>query len=384
MRLAFDARYLDGAASGIATYSENLLHELLKLDPNLELLLVARRPGVVTGLAHRFPQAEFDIRAREIVFPAAPRSFRTVYALPVILRRHRFSLYHSPFNIMPTGVQAKVVVTVHDIMQLQNPANISSSRFVQETAGRFWRVRTSHAIENADRILTVSASTGDAILERFPNLDASRIKITPNGVDPYFWATPTMGEVANVRLRLGTEAPFVLCVGNESPHKNHRRGVEAFMKAFADHPSMRMVLVRRSVRYDPRMVDLLAQPQIAKRIILLDHVLKSELRALYAEALLFFFPSWVEGFGLPILEAMASGTPVLTADRSAPGEIANGAALTASPFDIDAMAACLRQLSADDTLRKELIDRGRGRAKEYTWRRCAKSTLEAYRELVGN
>jgi glycosyltransferase involved in cell wall biosynthesis len=269
-------------------------------------------------------------------------------------------------------------------MQLQNPANISSSRFVQETAGRFWRVRTSHAIENADRILTVSASTRDAILERFPNLDVSRIKITPNGVDPYFWATPTMGEVANVRLRLGTEAPFVLCVGNESPHKNHRRGIEAFMKAFQDHPSMRMVLVRRSVRHDPRMVDLLAQPQIAKRIILLDHISKSELRALYAEALLFFFPSWVEGFGLPVLEAMASGTPVLTADRSAPGEIANGAALTASPFDTDAMAACLRQLSVDDTLRKELIDRGRGRAKEYTWRRCAKSTLEAYRELPGD
>ena len=294
--------------------------------------------------------------------------------------------YHGPFNSMPTGLKTKAVVTIHDIMQLQNPGNIATSAFVQATAGRFWRTRIAHAVRNADRICTVSHATRDAILERFPEVDEHKITVTYNGADPYFFEPAADEDLAEARRLLteaGSTAPFVLCIGNESPHKNHHRGIRAFLKAFADRPECKFVLVRRSVRHDPRMAALLETPAAKRQVVILEHLDRKVLRALYRLAQVFFFPSWVEGFGLPILESMAAETPVLTGNRSAPGELASDAAVTASPFDIDEMATTLRALFDDDARRAALKPRGVEHAATFTWRQTAEGTLAAYRSLKG-
>ncbi len=372
MKIAFDARYLNGPSSGIGTYCLNLLRELLRLDPELRLLLVTRE----AGLKRRFESDRCD----ELVFRAHPRSFSTLYRLPRRLRNHSFDLFHGPFNILPSGLDCPSVVTIHDIMQLQNPANIATSTLVQQTAGLFWRTRIRHAAEHASHVVAVSETTRDAVLEYFPRLSADRVTVTANGVDPYFFEEPTEAESAQARAMVG-DTPFVLCVGNESPHKNHHRAVEAFMCAFAGQ-SHRFVLVRRSVRRDGRMQALLRRPEVAAQCLVLEHVDLAVLRALYRSARIFFFPSWIEGFGIPILEAMASGTPVVTGDRSAPAEVAGDAAAKASPFDVGQLADALRRVDTDEALRGELIERGRARASEFTWERCARATLAAYQATL--
>ena len=226
-------------------------------------------------------------------------------------------------------------------------------------------------------IAAVSAATRDALLERFPMLEEDRVSVTPNGVDVRFFEEPSAEAVELARSRVG-QGPFVLSVGNESPHKNHERGILAFMKAFEQIPELRFVIVRRAVRHDPRMVRLLRRADVAQRVILLDHVELAELVALYHLAEVFFFPSWVEGFGIPILEAMASGTPVVTSDRSAPAEAAGDAALLASPFSVREMAAALGRAHADQRIRGRLVELGKRRAREFSWRRSAEATLEAY------
>lgn len=373
MKVLFDARYLNNPSSGISVYCDNLLKALLAADSNLELVLVTRKPG----LARQYDSE----RCTELRFAPPPRSFSTLFALSPMLGTGKFELFHSPFNIIPSGLKCRSVVTIHDIMQLQDPANITVSGFVQNTAGLFWRARIRHAAANATVVAAVSDATRTALLEHFPKLAPEQVIVTPNGVDQYFFQEPTSSAVSQVRELVGAER-FVLCVGNESPHKNHARAIRAFFQAFPDDSSIRFVLVRRSVRRDPEMLQLLKDAKIAQRLLVLQHVDQALLRALYSQAHLFFFPSWVEGFGIPILESMAAGTVVITGDRSAPAEVAGQAAALVDPFDVEAMAARLKQLDGDSGERQTLIERGRSRAAQYTWQRCAEQTLLAYRAAM--
>ena len=207
---------------------------------------------------------------------------------------------------------------------------------------------------------------------------------TPLGADPFFSEpTPTV-DLDRARATLGFESPFILTVGNESPHKNHYRAVEAFMRAAEHAPELRFVIVRRSVRRDARLQTLLRNPDVAARVHVLDEVDRPLLRALYRSAAIFFFPSWVEGFGLPVLEAMASECPVVTSDRSASAEVAGSAAIKVSPYDVSAMADALVRVHTATEVRDRLIAAGRDRATSFSWARTATTTLEAYRKLLAD
>lgn len=374
MRIALDARTLNAAPSGVGCYTENLVRELLAADPEIRFLLVTRRPG----LAERFDAG----RCEEIVFRAPPRSLRTVHTMARSLRRHEFDLFHGPANLLPTGLRRTGVVTIHDVIPLQDLDLVSHDLWFKLGAGAFWRTYMARAIREADRILTVSETSKDLILERFDHLDADEVVVTPNGVDPMFLAPASGDEEARVLDALDTEAPYVLLVGQGSPRKNHRRAVEAFLSAFAPDSAMRLVLVTRLHRPDEALERLLATPDAHRRVIQLDGVDSPTLIALYRRARIFFFPSYVEGFGLPLLEAMACNTPVLASSRSAPQEVAGDAALLCSPFSMDALVAGLRELDTDETLRTELVRRGRARVETFTYARCAARTLEAYRGLL--
>jgi glycosyltransferase involved in cell wall biosynthesis len=369
VKIAFDARYLNLRTSGVGTYCDSVLRALGELEPSLEFLLITREKGLVANLP--------ELRASELVFRPKPRSLRTAYELSLRLRRERFDVFHGPFNLLPSGLRRPSVVTVHDLMQIENPANIAKSRFVQNTAGLFWRTRLRHAVEHATRVVTVSEATRDTLFEYFPKVTEERVVAAPLGVNPYFFESPTPEQLELVTQRIGP-GPFVLNVGNESPHKNHARAIQAFVEAFKDRPELRFVIVRRMVRHDRELLELLERPDVASRVVLLDYTELPMLRALYKLARVFFFPSWVEGFGIPVLEAMAMGTVVVTSNRSALREVAGDAAVTMSPFSVTEMASALRRAEADESLRHDLVDRGLRRARQFTWKQCAETTLKVY------
>jgi glycosyltransferase involved in cell wall biosynthesis len=374
MKLALDARYLNQGSGGISTYIDNLLRSMLEADRSFQVLLITRK----ADLAARF-DAE---RCADFVFDVEPRSLRTIFLLARVLKNEGIDLFHGPFNILPSGLSVPAVVTVHDVMGIQKPSDIDPRILYRYTAGLFWRSRVRHAVRIADSILTNSWTTRQALLETFPGLSEPKIAVTRLAVDPYFECEVADDTDHLVSEKLGGNFSFVLVVGNESPHKNHFRAVEAFLKAFKDDPALKLVLVRRFLRPQWRLEKLLAGPRARGRVIILGALDKAVLRALYRRALLFFFPSWAEGFGLPILEAMACGCPVLTGNRGAPAEVAGDAALTVSPFDVDEMVASLRRLAGDESLRAKLVMAGKARIRQFSWAKTAAETLDAYRQAI--
>jgi len=381
MHVAIDARYVGTSehevvpSGGIGRYVHQLVLWLLELDPELRLTLVVpaeNRRAVVTG-AHAG-------RVRELRSSAPPQSLRTLFCLA---RTHDFSgvdVLHCPANVLPLRTEIPAVTTIHDLMWLDDPELCASSALKRLVTGNYYRAGITHAARASAEVLTVSVTSARALLARFPEL-RDHLTVTHHGLEPGFALDPAVAEAETAHI-IPPAVPFVLCVGQGSPYKNHGRAVAAFAEAFASEPAVRLVLVRRFTRRDPEIGPLLAQPNLRGRVSVLPQISERELRALHARARIFLFPSLCEGFGMPPLEAMASGVPVLTANFGAMAEVCGDAALGVDTRSVAAIAGGLRALHEDDALRGRLVALGRERAASFSWRACAERTLAVYRRAA--
>jgi glycosyltransferase involved in cell wall biosynthesis len=382
MRVAFDARYLDGREGGVGRYTLNLVGALLEEDPRLELLLILRQgaaaaqPRVAEWLASR--------RVESLDFGGLPNVPGMALLLARRLRGRRFDLFHSPFHRLPMRLGRPTVLTVHDLMWLLNPAFQTNSRLHRALAGAFLRSSLRSAMTRADRILTVSRSTRRAIGECFPWL-AGRVRVSYNGFDRRaFGALARDAATARLDGLLPRGATFVLVVGDPSPHKNHANAVRGFLRAFEGRPEVRLVIVRRALplRPDRELDGLLGLPGARGRVLVLPHVPGEVLNALYHTARVYLQPSYYEGFGIPLLEAMAAGVPILASKTSCLPEVCGNAALYVDPAVPDDLAEGLRLLDRDEPLRERLVANGTRRLSRFSWRACARATLETYREIA--
>jgi len=282
----------------------------------------------------------------------------------------------------PGGLRRPLVATVHDINWIVNPAYNSRSRLMQVVLGSFYKWNLDATMRDAARILTVSHSSRRAIVEYAPWYEP-RVRVTYNAVDGGavrdISTDEAFGAIGHI---LPPGAPFVLTLGHTSPHKNHPNAVRGFLQAFRDRPDYRMVLVRRLADRDPQLQRVLDTPEGRQKVIVLPHVSAGVLNGLYNAARVYFHPSYYEGFGIPLLEAMVAGTPVVTSSISAMPEVVGDAAVLASPADPAALAEALRRVDGDEDLRRRLVAAGNKRHREFTWARTARATLEAYREVV--
>lgn len=382
MKLLFDARYIAASArktlpaGGIGRYSYNLLQQLVEIAPHLHLTLLVResnrRPILPDG----------DGRVREIKCGNRPSSFRTQFLLAGQIDSGGYDLFHSPFNMLPRGLRCRSVVTIHDIMWLTAPH--LCARFLPErlAASFLYRLGIHYALRRADRIITISESAARAIGRYSPQCQ-KHLSVVHHGLELFFKAIDREEATRQLRALCPISGRFVLMVGQGSPYKNHLRAVQAFMRAFADRPEYKLILVRRFQRFDLEMRRILLRPEVRHRVVLLDSVSEEDLRALYTLAEMFFFPSLEEGFGMPLLEAMACRTPVITADIPVMHEVAGEAALFADPCDIENLAGALSRLADDTHLRQVLIGRGLENIERFSWRRCAQQHLLCYEQITG-
>jgi len=285
-------------------------------------------------------------------------------------------VFHSPHYVYPVMLPCPGVVSVHDCIHLRFPRHLPS-----KAALHYARAMLRHAVRSSQRVLTGSESTRSDLVE-LVDADPAKIDVIPYGCDSYFFERADSEEIEKVKLKHDLERPFLLFVGNAKPHKNLRRLLSAFALLADQFVDLDLVLVGgEQTAVSALLVDQ-ERPGLADRVRLLGFLSKSELRAVYTLASVFVFPSLYEGFGLPPLEAMACGTPVVAGRCSSLPEVVGHAGLLVNPRKVDAIADAVRILLEDNNLRLAFGQRGREQAREFTWEKAARRTLDVYAEIA--
>jgi glycosyltransferase involved in cell wall biosynthesis len=292
--------------------------------------------------------------------------------LPRLARELELDLLHCPVPLAPRASPVPLVVTVHDAMQWDHP-----EWFPRMT--RLYGVLLAAALRRATRVLTPSIDSRRRLLAAL-DLDPERIDVTPYGVDERF----SPGAPAPAILEnLGVPQPYLLTVSTLQPRKNLEAALGAF-ECLADAGAEHHLVVAGARGWsDDELVARFERARLSSRIHLVGRVADDALVTLYRGADCFVFPSRGEGFGLPPLEAMACGTPVVASRASSVPEVVGDAGVLVDPDDVADFAGGLERVIGSPAIREDLVRRGRERAKEFSWARCAELTVRAYRRALG-
>ena len=368
--IAIDARKIEDF--GIGTYVRNLVRWLGELDTDNRYILLVQDGG--HPLLEELPDNFETVVERSKVY-----SVRELVTLSWKLFRLDVDLYHSTHYVLPAVVPGKVVVTIHDLIHLLYP-DFLPSRVAFLYAQRMIR----HSLTRADRVIAGSRNTKKDLGHYF-DLEASKVRVVYYGVDDVFRQQRSAEEVEVWLNNLGLTRPYLLFVGNVAKrHKNLDRVVQAYAKAVRevgfDAP---LVCVGGRGHAAMKIRQRAEHLGVGDKVRLLGHVAEEALPAIYQGADLFLYPSLYEGFGLPVVEAMASGVAVVTSNGSSLKEVAEGYAHLVDPLDVDALAEAICHCMADEDHRRALAKLGRRRAEDFHWRRTAEKTLEIYRSVLG-
>ena len=366
-RPAINAVFLEPGMGGLETYVRELVPELVRAAPGMRLSIVCNEAGR-TLLASEPWASEVELVVHPLI---GRRGLRAVSELTVLgaVASRRFDLLHSVALTGPLRTRAKHVVVLADVTWIVEPTHGKG----QSATVRLWQAVVPIVARRADRVIAISQSGADAVREHL-HLAADRIDVVPlaHGVD---LGTPTPEPELRERLGLG-DGRLVLTVGAKKVHKNQIVLVRALPRLRERHPDATLVLAGAPTPYED---DLRAEAsRLGVDVVFLGYVDDADLEGLYRAATAFALPSLNEGFGLPLLEAMARDLPVACANVSALPEVAGDAALQFDPRSPEAVADALGRLLSDGALRDDLVRRGRARLDAFSWRRTAEGTLESW------
>ncbi|MFO8183516.1 MAG: glycosyltransferase family 1 protein [Candidatus Aegiribacteria sp.] len=367
MRIGIKVSPLTVLRAGIPNYIHNLLSALGKVDRSNEYFLYTGRPlPMELDLPDNF-------RLTTVSFPSPRLQLWYQIGLPLRMKRDRLHLFHDPVYPLPFHLPVPGVITVHDLSNYTDPGVHS---FRAAMAGKLF----PHHLRKARRIITVSRYTASRLRDIFPWTE-DRIRVIHHGVSENFKRVEDDGVLGSAAERFGLPSRFMLFLGTLEPRKNLDRLLAAFAECAGEVPHSLVIAGGLGWKYEKLLHRISSHP-VAERIHLTGFVEEEHLPALLSMAEFLVYPSLLEGFGLPILEAMACGTPVLTSDTSSMPEIAGDAAYLVNPASVESIAGGLRRMAADEGLREELTRRGRVRASGFSWRETAKQTLEVYRSAA--
>jgi glycosyltransferase involved in cell wall biosynthesis len=369
MRIAFDGTTLTPGRTGVGYYSEHLLHALADSIGDHELIVVSNRPVDTTRPLP--PGTRVGISGG-----TSPRLVWMQTGAPRLLRRVKADVVHFTNGMVPIASPVPTVVTIHD-MSLTLYPECHPHR-------RVWlnRPMVDLAARRATGIITVSESAKRDIV-RYYGIDPERVHVVYEAAAPQFQRVEDSETLAALRQRYGLAARFVLYVGTIEPRKNLPTLLHAFARCRDRYRLEHQLVFAGPYGWLSRdLEELIARLKLRDAIRLTGYIPFAELPALYSGAEMFVFPSIYEGFGLPVVEAMACGTPVVTGRADALVEIAGGAAEHVDPRDADALAAMLARLADDPQRRAELSALGVQRARSFSWSRAASETLTVYRHVL--
>jgi glycosyltransferase involved in cell wall biosynthesis len=379
MRIGIDYTAAVRQGAGIARYTRNLIRTLSALDDqNSYVLFVAGGWGQGDGLGDWPP----NFRLRSV--PVSDRWLNILWQrlrlpLPIQWIVGRLDLFHSPDFVLPPLGRTPAVLTLHDLSFLQVPEHfVPSFRAYLEKA-------VPRAVRQATLILADSKSTKHD-LDELLGVPQARVEVLYPGVESRFRPIQEGETLERVRAHYKLPERFVLGLSTLQPRKNFDGLVWAFRRLVTGQSgdrfeSLHLVIAGGSGWMSEGAVELVERLGLGNRVHFIGFVKDEDLPALYSLAAVFAFPSWYEGFGLPILEAMACGTPVVAADNSSLPEVVGQAGLLVKAEDCDALAQSLYRLLTDQALRTSLILAGQWQARRFTWENAARQLLEVYHRL---
>lgn len=367
MRFSVDAHAIGQHLTGNETYIRNLLNCFAALDRKADFVTYVSRKDAFDEVPERFHKRRVSVNP----------FVRLGYDLPRRLRQDRPHLLHVQYT-GPIYCPAPLVVSVHDVSFLEHPEYFSPFRALQLR----WTVERT--VQSAARVLTPSEFSKRRILESY-GLDESKVVVMPNGVSSTFHSISR--EIAQrwAQSALGLAVPFVLTVGDLQPRKNHVSLIRAFEQLVRAYPQLphHLAIVGKPTWHAEAIREVARKSSVVDRIHFTGFVSDEDLVKLYGACDLFVYPSFYEGFGLPILEAMACGRAVACSNTSAMPEVADSAALLFDPHSVDDILLTMRDLLLNPELRTRMERLGAQRAPMFSWEKSAAKTLDLYYEVAG-
>jgi glycosyltransferase involved in cell wall biosynthesis len=367
--------------AGVGYYTANLLHALADLPPDAhQYTCYLRHPWRDAALQQHLAQRA-PFTGKVLKFPALWAQIR----LPFELWRHPQAVYFFPAPVIPLLYQpARSVVTIHDVAFLFFPECFAPR------LRRWLRLATQRSMARARKIIAVSAATRNDLITHY-HVPADKIVVVPHGVQPLY--RPLADEpggrelIARTQKTYGLTAPYLLCLGTLQRRKNIPRLLEAFARlkqAYKIPHQLALVGQKTSDLPENEISETLARLQLQRDVIWTGYVPEQAKPALLSGATVFVLPSLYEGFGMPLLEAMACGAPVVCANTAALPEVVGDSGLMFDPYNVENMAHTIYQALTDHDLQAKLRQQGLQRVQTFTWETCARKTLAVLEEVGSN
>src|SRR6266851_5468895 len=375
MRIAIDYTAAIRQGAGIGQYVRCLVDAMLAQDAsNSYTLLASGRPT----RTRPFPTAD-NVRARNIFIPDRYLNilwYRWRLPLYATFFSGQVDIYHGPdFALPPLNGKLRKVVTVHDLAFLEHP------EYAVPSLAAYLKKIVPEAVTAADVVCTVSQEVSRTLVEHFQT-PRERLVVIPNGVSPHFKRITDPVLLGATRHKFGLKHPLVLAVGTLEPRKNHIGLIKAFYQAQKKKrgPAMLALAGGKGWLYEETQ-RLVEELKLEKKVRFLGRVSDLELVTLYGLADVFAFPSFAEGFGVPPLEAMACGAPIITSNTSSLPEVVGDAALLVDPHNTGELSRAITRILEDKALQEELRQKGYERVQHFTWAESARKMLSVYQQL---
>ncbi len=372
MKIGIDARMIN--ASGIGRYITNLLNNLVELDKENEYFVFLKKSDLnsIDFQNKNFQKVEADFNWY---------SFQEQISFPSVLYKYRLDLMHFPHFNIPVFYNGKFVVTLHDLTHYDFKMSRASmhNRLYYEIKHQVHKLVMFQAFNKSKKIITVSNFVKDELIRRF-KIRKSKIEVTYESGGRDFIKMKnklTKNQEIEILEKFSIKKPYLFYIGNTHPHKNVEGLIEAYLKLRNNYQYLQLVIAGT----DDFFLERIKVKYQHKDIIYTGFVTDEQLTTLYLNAQAFVFPSFSEGFGIPILEAFALSCPVVLSNKTALPEVGGEACLYFDPYNIDDMAEKISKVLNDQKLREYLIKKGLKRYKLFSWEKLAKETLKVYQSV---
>lgn len=374
MRIGFDAKKIVTNLTGIGNYSRGTIHALAEHYPDNQYILFAPNKGNERCISRLQPHTCITFAYPQCTWSLAQEWWRC-HGITKDIVRNRTDIFHGLSNELPFGIRrtgCKSVVTIHDLIFLRYPQTYDP------ITRRILKAKTLYACRNADKIIAISQCTKQDII-KFYSIPEERIEVVYQGCNPLFYRTTSIDEIQAIKKRYGLPSNYLLCVGTLEQRKNQLSILQSLALANND---IHLVLTSKPTKYQVIIEERIKSLGLQQRVHILNNVLNPDLPAIYQGATAFTYLSWFEGFGIPVLEALVSGIPVIAATGSCLEEAGGPASLYCNPFDYQQIAAYINELTCDSKKREDMAVSGKEYAKRFSYQLIAQQLHSIYQQLM--